>query len=217
MCGVNIAEVFLGITYHHGNLKAALVSAGLQALGRAGTPDLSLRALAGEIGVTVNAAYRHFPSKSALMLELAAVGFDEMRGRLLDACAKLDCPTPWQKLYAVGEAYVQFAQMQPALFRLMFDRRGVFYNDNRLQQASTASFEVLVECMADVRDETKESPYVMKASLAAWSLVHGYAMLTLEGYMATLPDALRLEVKEVVRAIDPHGVDTVRIPGATKK
>lgn len=203
--------------YHHGSLKEALVSAGLRALARENGPELSLRALAGEVGVTVTAAYRHFPSKSDLLLELAAAGFEEMRRRLLAASAKSDPLTTLHQLHSVGEVYVQFARECPALFRLMFDRRGAFDTNDRLKQSSAAAFNVLLECVAAVRGELPQSPHAMKASLAAWSLVHGYAMLTLEGYMDALPEEFGLNVAEVVRTFDPRGVDEIRIPGHTKK
>ena len=197
--------------YHHGSLKAALVSAGLSALTREDGPELSLRALASELGVTVTAAYRHFPSKSDLMLELAAAGFEEMQMRLLAASAKSDSVTPLDRVHAVGEVYVQFARECPALFRLMFDRRGAFDTNDRLKQSSVAAFNVLLESVAEVRQEPTQSPHTIKASLAAWSLVHGYAMLSLEGYLDTLPEEFRLNAAEVVRAFDPGGVYKTRI------
>lgn len=203
--------------YHHGSLKAALVSAGLSALTREDGPELSLRALASELGVTVTAAYRHFPSKSDLMLELAAVGFEELQRRLLSASSKSNPATPLHQLHSVGEIYIQFARDNPALFRLMFDRRGAFETNDRLKQSSAAAFNVLLECVAEVRREPPQSPTAMKASLAAWSLVHGYAMLTLEGYLDTLPEEFRLNAAEVVRTFDPCRVDEIRIPGSTKK
>lgn len=202
--------------YHHGSLKEALVSAGLKALAREDGPEMSLRALASEVGVTVTAAYRHFPSKADLMLELAATGFEELQSRLVTASARPDSATPLHKLHAVGEVYVQFARENPALFRLMFDRRGAFDTSHRLRQSSAAAFNVLVECVAEVRQENPQSSHSMKASLAAWSLVHGYAMLDLEGYMEALPEELRLNVSEVVRTFDPRGVDEIRIPDSTK-
>lgn len=196
--------------YHHGSLKEALVSAGLRALARENGPELSLRALAGEVGVTVTAAYRHFPSKSDLLLELAAVGFEDLQRRLLSESSKSNLATPLHQLHSVGEIYVQFARDNPALFRLMFDRRGAFETKDRLKQSSAAAFNVLLECVAKVRREQPQSPTAMKASLAAWSLVHGYAMLSLEGYMDALPDEFRLSVAEVVRTFDPGGVDSTR-------
>jgi AcrR family transcriptional regulator len=203
---VHIQGLKLSSHYHHGNLREALLAAAMNALCKGDGPEVSLRSLSTEVGVTVNAAYRHFPDKNALLLELASLGFDDLKAKLEDSLKTLKNKSPKYKLYAVGVTYIDFALEFPSLFRLMFDRRGSFNGNERFHQASSSSFEVLVHCMAEVRKEPANSPEVMKASLAAWALVHGYAVLALEGYIGALPIDRRLKIEEVVRMINPRGL-----------
>jgi AcrR family transcriptional regulator len=188
--------------YHHGHLKEALLQAARARLAETAEADLSLRDLAARVGVSVNATYRHFASKDAMLMELAAGGFDALRADMLDAMAAAGAVSAVTKLNAVGEAYVAFSNKEPALFRLMFGRGGRFKSDERLSEAARAAFLTLVEVVAAVRNQPPESPEVFKAAIAAWSVVHGYATLGLEGYLQALPAAHRPSASEVVGRLD---------------
>ncbi|MCX7213594.1 MAG: TetR/AcrR family transcriptional regulator [Burkholderiales bacterium] len=188
--------------YHHGNLKEALLQAARARLAENAEADLSLRDLAARVGVSVNATYRHFASKDAMLMELAAGGFDALRADMLDAMAAAGAVSAVSRLNAAGEAYVAFANREPALFRLMFGRGGRFKSDERLSEAARAAFLTLVEVVATVRNQPPESPEVFKAAIAAWSVVHGYATLGLEGYLQALPAAHRPSAREVVGRLD---------------
>src|SRR4030042_1238193 len=105
-------------SYHHGNLRAALIEAGLRALGGNDRPDLSLPELARRVGVSANASYRHFANKEALLTALAAEGFRRLHAAETKASAQQS--QPGADFRAAGRAYVQFAIDNPALIRLMF-------------------------------------------------------------------------------------------------
>jgi AcrR family transcriptional regulator len=183
--------------YHHGNLRNALLEAARARLAEAAEAELSLRDLAARVGVSVNATYRHFESKEALLMELAAQGFDALRGRMLaaiDGCAESSAAA---HLRAAAEAYVAFAQEDPALFRLMFGRGGRFTGQTRYVDAAASAFGVVKACVATIRGAAQDAPEVGKAAIAAWSLVHGYAALRLGGYLQGVPEARRPSVREV--------------------
>ena len=184
--------------YHHGHLKEALLQAARARLAETAEADLSLRDLAARVGVSVNATYRHFASKDAMLMELAAGGFDALRADMLDAMAAAGAVSAVSRLNAAGEAYVAFANREPALFRLMFGRGGRFKSDERLSEAARAAFLTLVEVVAAVRNQPPDSPEVFKAAIASWSVVHGFATLGLEGYLQALPPAHRPSAGEVV-------------------
>jgi hypothetical protein len=84
----------------------------------------------------------------------------------------------------------------------MFGRGGRFKSDERLSEAARAAFLTPVEVVATVRNQPPESPEVFKAAIAAWSVVHGYATLGLEGYLQALPAAHRPSAREVVGRLD---------------
>src|SRR2546427_8857402 len=96
-------------TYHHGNLRTALLRAAGERLEKQGITALSLREAARRVGVSHNAPYRHFADREALLAALAAQGF-EMLGQAMRG----------QTGRGMGEAYVRFALQYPQRFRLMF-------------------------------------------------------------------------------------------------
>jgi AcrR family transcriptional regulator len=147
--------------------------------------------------VSVNATYPHFESKEALLMELATEGFDALRDRMLAAIAGCAGASPAARLRAAGEAYVAFAEEDPALFRLMFGRGGRFTAQPRYLDAAGSAFGVVKACVAAIRGAAQDAPEVGKAAVAAWSTVHGYAVLRLGGYLQGVPEARRPSVREV--------------------
>lgn len=188
-------------SYHHGNLRAALLAAARERLVTADETALSLRELAQHVGVSVNASYRHFANKEALLTQIAADGFGELRQHMLARLQSQPRADATQRLHLAGEAYIAFAQRAPGLFRLMFSQKGRFESDEAFRAASGAAFGVLVELAAELRGEPLDAPGAMKLAMGAWSLVHGYATFVLEGYLAALPEAMRLDPAELVQML----------------
>ena len=165
--------------YHHGDLPAALLAAAEVLLDEGGDGALSLREVARRAGVSPAAAYRHLPDKEALLARLAARGFAEFGAALGRAAAASDSP-----LDAMGLAYVEFALARPARFRLMFGPLAARTKDEALGAARRQAFSLL-SGVAGSR----------AASLRAWGMVHGLAMLLLDGALpAEDPTALMQEV-----------------------
>ncbi|QCB54353.1 TetR/AcrR family transcriptional regulator [Sphingopyxis sp. PAMC25046] len=159
--------------YHHGDLRAAVLAAGLDRLEAGDGAELGLRALARDVGVSATALYRHFPDKEALLDALADEGLRRLGA--LQAQAWLKAGGGVAGFKATGIAYVRFAHDEPALFRLSFTRQmpdrkeggdggEVAYN---LLRAGVG------EALPGVADPDT-------AALHAWSLVHGLAMLVLD-------------------------------------
>ena len=194
-------------TYHHGNLRAALLAAARDQLARDDEAELSLRELAKQVGVSVNASYRHFANKEALLTQVAADGFLEMRQHILERLARSPRADATQKLHLAGEAYIAFAQGAPALFRLMFSQKGRFESNDEFRASSGAAFGVLVELAAELRDVPVTSPEAMKLAIGAWSLVHGYATFAIECYLAAMPEVMRPSPEELVRMLNTHVPD----------
>ncbi|SHK09369.1 transcriptional regulator, TetR family [Roseomonas rosea] len=174
--------------YHHGDLRAALIAAAEELLDEGGDGALSLREAARRAGVSAPAAYRHFPDKDALLATIAARGFSAFGQALREAASG----APDAPLDAMGVAYVDFALARPARFRLMFGpviarAKG---RDPALDAAREAAFAAL-SAQAGSR----------AASLRAWGMVHGLAMLLLDGALpAEDPAAL---VREVLGGAPP--------------
>jgi AcrR family transcriptional regulator len=175
--------------YHHGDLRSALIQAGLAALESAPIEDLSLRAMAREVGVSATAVYRHFPDKAALLSALAAEGIEQLGQYQLKAAEQAG---PEQAFGATGRAYVRWALAHPALFRLIFSRvepvgETVFGQSLAARLLQGAASE------ASRGDEARARQLVVQA----WSLVHGLAMLMLDGQLPPDDDLID-------RVIDPR-------------
>src|SRR5580692_7725895 len=105
-------------TYHHGDLKSALIAAAMAAVEQDGPDAVSLRDLAQSLGVSRAAPYRHFEDRDALLAAVAARGFEDLNAEYEAALATPGDGT--DKLRAAGRAFFGFARRRPGLYRLMF-------------------------------------------------------------------------------------------------
>lgn len=170
--------------YHHGDARNALLAAAADLLEKVGAAGLSLRQVAEHAGLSRQAPYNHFENKEALLAELVRDGFDQLAKSL----AAGGDPKSRNALAFAGEAYIRRAQEAPALFRLMFSQELVdLARFPAAAQAGTAAFGMLQEIVAGFAPADR----VGELSLAAWSLVHGYATLCIE--VALEPAARRAE------------------------
>lgn len=166
--------------YHHGNLREALLEEGMKLLEEEGEAGFSLRALARRVGVTPNAAYRHFDNKEALLMALAAEGYQMFNGAQVDAWEKAPGDAAG-KFLATGKSYVHFARCHPALFRLMFGRFSAEHRSEVLDAAAWAAFTILRRGAAAAVGLPVDSDAALAAAYHAWAMVHGFSHLVLDG------------------------------------
>lgn len=165
--------------YHHGDLRGALIRAGVAALDSGVAVDaLSLRALARDIGVSPTAVYRHFPDKAALLAALALAALDRMGDRQAKAAAAAAGPVA--AFSAMGVEYVRFALDHPALFRLIWTMApaGDLFAVPAAQ--SHPAMAGLRAGIAAILPREADGEAQRAAALACWGLVHGLAMLALD-------------------------------------
>ncbi|HMO76470.1 MAG TPA: TetR/AcrR family transcriptional regulator [Sphingopyxis sp.] len=159
--------------YHHGDLRAAVIAAGLERLAQGDGVELGLRALARDVGVSATALYRHFPDKEALLDALADEGLRRLGARQAQAWLKAGGGRAGFK--ATGIAYVRFAHEEPALFRLSFTRQMPDRKEG--EDGGEVAYNLLRAGVGEALPGTVD-PDV--AALHAWALVHGLAMLILD-------------------------------------
>ena len=167
--------------YHHGTLRPALLEAAERLLERDGLDQLSLRAISRATGVSHAAPAHHFGDLRGLLTALATQGFRRFAG-LLDEAAN----RPGDPLRALGRAYVRFARTQPGLFLLMFHNTVLDGADPEFQAASNEAFAALARVTA-ARLRAPEDGAARSPALASWCLVHGFAMLLLDGRLPSEP------------------------------
>jgi AcrR family transcriptional regulator len=162
-------------SYHHGNLRHALLAAALKEIARAGPDAFSLREVARRAGVSPNAVYRHFTDKDDLLAAVAAECAERLSA-VMDA-ALVDAPDdPLDRYRALGIAYVQFAVKHPEHFRAL----GVATTDRRPDPMRT-QFDMSEALLRAQAAGTISNAPVELIMLAAASLTHGLAKLIVEG------------------------------------
>jgi len=177
--------------YHHGALHDALLEAAERVLERDGLSGLTLRAVAREAGVSHAAPTHHFGDLTGLVSELAAIGFRQFNTAM--KLAGLAGTSLTEKAMARAKAYVAYAQAHPGMYGLMFRTERIDMTRPSLHEAAGAAFAGLAGAVGASRHEqiSEQSLSLEQAAAIAraWSLVHGFTMLLLDG---RLSDILRL-------------------------
>jgi AcrR family transcriptional regulator len=154
-----------------------------------GAGRLTMREIGRRLGVSRAAAYRHFADKTALLIAVAAAGFDRLKGRLETTAAYAPMAGADQ-LRRIGEEYVRFALENPAHYRLMYGKEALTREDlPELRESANAIFEHLVDLFqAHQRSGVIRREDPRAQAYVAWSAVHGLASLVIEGQIMAAVD-----------------------------
>ena len=169
-----------GQAYHHGNLRRALLDAGLQLIREVGARGFTLREVARRSGVSHTAPYRHFRDKDELIAAIAEEGFEGLEKEMRKARGSKDSPSA--SLVEAGRAYVGLALRRPDHFRVMFEADLDRKRHPDARAAAGRAFTALLDLIRDCQ-ESGELPRGDSLDLAriAWALVHGFASLAIGG------------------------------------
>lgn len=181
--------------YHHGDLRTALIDAGLE-LTRSGGPDaLTIREATRRAGVSPNAAYRHFADREALLEAVATAILHRMTARMRTSVRRHG---PTELLRAVGIGYIKFALDEPGWFAVAFF--GASQSDENM---SAPPYLALVEALDAMVEAGALSPKQRAgAEWPCWSAVHGFAELALRG-------PLRRASRREINALAARTVDDI--------
>jgi len=185
--------------YHHGDLRAALIQAGLAILAEEGVQALTLRAAARRAGVSHAAPYRHFADKEALLAAIAEEGFN-MFAAEIEAARDRFPASPREQLEETAWAYVRFALAHPDHLRVMF---GGSIEDPQvypgLREAGSRAFAVLVNIMRAGQDAgTIVAGEARVLALIAWTQVHGLSLLLI-GHQVPRDVSAALDAEQLAR------------------
>jgi AcrR family transcriptional regulator len=189
-------------SYHHGNLRAALVEAATE-LARASGPDgVVLREVARRTEVSHNAAYRHFADREELLMAVAEVGMTRLEEAMREQLDRVDDSDPRertrQRLRSVGRGYVRFALAEPGLFETAFTG-GEPKGADPSSSPAGGPFELLNQALDDAVEQGWISPARRPGSeMLCWSAVHGFALLHLWGPLRAVPRRARDEALELM-------------------
>ena len=168
--------------YHHGNLRAELLEAAINQLRNAEIEELSLRALARDLGVSQTAPYRHFSDKGELLAAMAARGYRDLLTALQrssETCNGL----PDEQLIAFAHAYVNYAAANPQLFKLIFGpatQPAEKYPE--LRAASRDTLRLVQDILQQGIDAGvfQQGENAADLANAGWSGIHGLATLLID-------------------------------------
>jgi AcrR family transcriptional regulator len=169
-------------SYHHGNLREAMIGAALGLIATAGPNGFTLAEVARAVGVSGAAPYRHFRDRNALVGEIARQGFDKFAEQLFAAWED-GRPNPVAAIEACARAYLGFARREPAFYAAMFEPGFPLDDDAALLASSERAFGVLrLAADAAVRAMAAPArPPALMVALHIWSMAHGVASLFIEG------------------------------------
>jgi AcrR family transcriptional regulator len=189
--------------YHHGNLREALIAAGVRLARRGGPSAVVVRAASREVGVSHNAAYRHFANQEDLVAAVAQQCMTKLGLLMIERVGQVRArgavPRARARLGATGRAYIDFALAEPGWFRTAFSAAEPHAAPTRTtaQDPGTNPYLLLAArldelvAVGDLSPEARDG-----AEYAAWAGVHGIASLLLDGPLRVLPGP------EAERAID---------------
>jgi AcrR family transcriptional regulator len=179
--------------YHHGNLRRALLDQAVATIHDEGVEGLTLREIGARLGVSRTALYRHFADKRALLGAVATEGFRMLRRQLVEAWEEGGrVPTAFD---AMGVAYIEFAVANPSHYRVMFggfvDPRA---SDPELAAEAAGAFQALVDALAALqREGAVHGDDTVSMARFVWAVVHGVAMLAIDGQLREPGAVGRLE------------------------
>ena len=164
-------------SYHHGDLREQLLLAGEQALAELPIDDVSLREIARRAGVSHAAPKHHFTSLANLLGEIAGRGFQKFVASLTMAAEASRSQTPENRLIAMGRAYLRFAEINPAVYSLMFGHVANMSMTPALTKSSYEAWTQLENAVAEITGPARAAA----GATHVWSSVHGLSMLKSAG------------------------------------
>jgi AcrR family transcriptional regulator len=165
-------------TYHHGDLRDALIQAAFQEAELGGPEAVNISALAKKLGVSQPAPYRHFADRDALLAAITAEAFRQFSAALRESIGK---SSERSKLSCLAHAALQFGQRRNGIYRLMFASRSMANapDGSELRIAAKETFELVLEALGPpTREHLRE-----RHALSIWTAVHGAVMLAEQGLL----------------------------------
>ena len=173
-------------SYHHGNLKEALIETALQTIDQEGLDAITLRDITQKLGTSRSAVYRHFASKEALIIGVIQRGYEQL-DELFTPIFQDHTQSVQERFEKMGRAYLDFAIEHPNLYRLLF---GENYRQEREEvcdykdESQATGLYALIGLLLEAQEEgiiARADPMVQAATV--WASIHGLASLLIDGHL----------------------------------
>ena len=171
-------------SYHHGDLRAALIAAGMELIAEKGVPALSVAETARRTEVSPGAPYRHFPNREALLVAIAITAAEQLASDFRAATERsARCPEPADRLAEAARAYVRFVAQHRAGFDLVYAPELRPLQDPDLRQAGRSVMDLLLPLAMEAADDDPSA--AMKLIEQFMAVAHGYACLYVVGFFGS--------------------------------
>lgn len=192
--------------YHHGDLRRVILETAMDMLGTDGGWQFTLREVARRAGVSHAAPYKHFPDKTALLSELALIGFDLLREEVMKTQNSV-ATSIHDELKTAAQAYIGFGLANPSLYRLMFSAEASNSSDVHLSERALSAFALLLELLErGQKDGTIRKHPIRGQAAACWAQMHGLTMLAIDGLLRPEkvgPDAVEAALLTLREGLEP--------------
>jgi AcrR family transcriptional regulator len=170
-------------SYHHGDLRSALIETAITLVQKDGPASFSLREAARIVGVDAAACYRHFRDRQDILIAIAQLGFARLAIEFAEEQARNQTKPPKQRLKALAKVYLAFALRRPAEFRVMFGESGLHSRDQRLRlpEVEQSAYEQLETAVTEYLAAENIESGAPETALILWAGVHGVTRLLLDG------------------------------------
>lgn len=163
-------------SYHHGDLREALIRASVEIIETQGLDGFSLREAARRAGVSPAAPAHHFGDVRGLLSAVATVGFRDFA----DELESIRGDDRRATIRAIAHAYLRFAERRPGMFRLMWKTSAFYLTDENLYQAGLRAFRVLDKAVRGTATPALVGDLALAPTIACWSLMHGFSALAID-------------------------------------
>jgi AcrR family transcriptional regulator len=172
-------------SYHHGDLREALLEAIRGLVERDGPDGFRIAEACRLAGVSTAAPYKHFSDRDEMLRGVALRGMGRLRDEMRTALGSRPARDP-RRVVALGKAYVDFAKREPGVFRLMFGLAEGHRADDALRTLGDETKGLVERIVADHTGADPRSDDVRLRAYALHCFVHGHAFLTLDGKVEPL-------------------------------
>ena len=166
-------------TYHHGNLREQLIVAVRELVETKGPDGFSIAEASRVAGVSSAAPYKHFKDKEAVLHALVIDGMSRLGETMLAAIAPLPVGS-LERINALGQCYIDFARIQPGVFRLMFGLTRGHESEQEIVEKGRACFQIVITCVAECLGIAPDDQRAMERAYSLWCFVHGHSFLVID-------------------------------------
>lgn len=165
--------------YHHGDLRAQLIAAATELVETHGPDGFSVSEAARWAGVSSAAPYKHFRDREEILRGVASLAMSRLAENMARAASRFE-EGSLEAVAAVGQAYIDFARLEPGIFRLVFGLTEGHEEAPELLEKGRSCFAIVAETSARFLGLAHDDPDVQRRAYLLWAFVHGHSFLTID-------------------------------------